>query len=418
MTRKQIAVIGGGVAGVCTAFFLAEAGHEVVVVERHQNVAQDASFASSGIVAPGAAGPWAAPGMPKKLLSYLLRPESPVLLRPSLDPALWRWLRRWMDECELDRFRDNRLRMLRLAAYSQAVLQGLRERFRLDYEQSQGILQLFRSDADLLLAEPARTLLAEHGHAHRLLDADAARAIEPALAYRTELAGALHLPDDEAGNCPLFTKQMRRVCESVGVHFHFTSVVRAIEDQGNRVCLHIDDRTFPADAVVVAAGMDSMALLKPLKIRLPVYPVKAYAATIGIRNFDEAPRGALIDEAYKVTMTRMGERIRIAGMAALGLNDSAMHRTALRTLTRVASDWFPNAAHYNRSIFWSGAQPTLPDGPPVIGATPRRHVYLNVGHGGYSGWTMAPGSGKIVADLLSGRSPEIDLDGLTMSRFG
>jgi D-amino-acid dehydrogenase len=418
VTRKQIAVVGGGVAGVCTAFFLAEAGHEVVVVERHQNVAQAASFASAGLVAPGAAGPWAAPGMPKKLMAFLLRPESPVLLKPSLDPALWRWLRRWMDECELDRYRVNRLRMLRLATYSQAVLQDLRERFQLGYERSEGILQLFRTEQDLRMAEPARTLLTEQGFAHNLLDADAARAIEPALGYRTELAGALHFPGDEAGNCPLFTKQLRRICESAGVHFHFTSVVRAIEDQGNRVCLHIDDRSFPADAVVVAAGLDSAALLKPLKIRLPVYPVKAYAATIAIKNFDEAPRAALIDETYKVSLTRLGERIRIAGMAGLGMDAAGLHHTAQRTLTRVASDWFPNAAHYHKSIFWSGAQPALPDGPPVIGATSRRPVYVNFGHGGHCGWTMAAGSGKIIADLLSGKPPEIDLDGLTVSRFG
>lgn len=410
-------MIGGGVVGVCTAYFLAEAGHDVVVIERNQNVAQEASFANAGIVAPGYIAPWAAPGMPRKILSTLFKSEAAVTIRPSVERALWRWARKWLSECELERYRINKTRMQRIALYSSDLLRLLREHYQIDYEQTQGVLQLFRTERDLKLAEPSISVLTENGVPHEMLDLEGARKVEPALAENAQFAGALYLPQDETGNCPLFAKRLKHIASAIGVQFHFTSTVQAIEPESRGVALQIDDRRFFADAIVVAAGADSQRLLKPLGIRLPMYPVKGYTATASIKNFDCAPRSAVLDEAYKVAVTRLGDRIRVAGTAELGSRDKELRDRALRTLVKVASDWFPGAASYTSANFWCGARPMLPDGSPLLGATPLRNVYLNIGHGS-SGWAMAAGSGKILADLISGRVPDIDMDGLTMARYG
>lgn len=414
---KQVVVIGGGIVGVCTAYFLAEAGHEVAVIERHQNVAQEASFANAGIVAPGYATPWATPGMRRKILSSLFRSEGPVLLKPTMDRTLWRWVRRWLTECDLDRYRVNKTRMQRVAFYSRELLRQLSETYEIDYEQTDGVLQLFRTEHDLKAAELAIELLAEYEVPHRVVDPDAARAIEPALAEHTKLAGALYLPQDHAGNCPLFAKRLKQIVSAMGVEFHFSSTVQAIEPEPGQVGLHIDSKRFSANAVVLAAGIESAQLLKPLGINVPLYPVKGYSATASIKNFDQAPHASLLDEAYKVAITRLGNRIRVSGTAELGSRNMELHKGALRTLTKVGIDWFPDAANYATANFWCGVRPMLPDGVPLLGPTPVRNVYLNIGHGS-NGWEMAAGSGKVLADIISGRAPDIDMDGLTLSRYG
>lgn len=413
----QVAVIGGGVVGVCTAYFLAAAGHEVVVVERHSNVAEVASFGNAGVIAPGYVTPWAAPGMPRKILSHLFKAEAPVRFKPTMDRTLWRWVRKWLSECELERYQINRERMQRVAFYSREILRQLRDHYQLDYEQTQGYLQLFRTNRDIQLAQPALELLAESSVPHHIVDAESARLIEPALSPTTPLAGALHLPDDEAGNCPLFTKQLKHIAQSIGVEFHFNSVLTALERESNGIALHIDDRKFHADAVVLATGVESVQLLALLGIHIPLYPVKGYSATAVIKNFDEAPTAALMDESYKVAITRMGSRIRISGTAEVGYHDSDLRETALRTLIKVGDDWFPHAANYHSANFWCGARPMLPDGAPLLGTTPIRNVFINIGHGS-TGWAMAAGSGKLVADIVSGYTPDIDMDGLTLSRYG
>jgi D-amino-acid dehydrogenase len=413
----QVAVIGGGVVGVCTAYFLAKAGHEVAVIERHGNVAEQASFGNAGVIAPGCVTPWAAPGMPKKILSYLFKSEAPVLFKPRMDRALWRWIRMWLSECQLERYRINKERMQRVAFYSRDVLHQLRDQYRLDYEQTQGYLQLFRTERDIEMAAPALSLLTESGIPHQLVDADAARTIEPALAQGTRLAGGLHLPHDESGNCPLFTKQLKQIAQSIGVDFYFNSMLTAMQREDNRIALHIDDRKFYADAVVLAAGVESAQLLRSIGIHIPMYPIKGYSATAPIKNFDAVPLGSLMDESYNVALTRMGNRIRIAGTVDLSTNDQELHDAALRTLVKVGDDWFPHAANYNTANFWCGAQPMLPDGAPLLGPTPMRNVFINIGHGS-AGWAMAAGSGKVLADIISGYTPDIDMDGLTLSRYG
>ncbi len=414
----HVLVIGAGVIGATTAFELRRRGLEVTVVDRRPGVAQEASFGNAGVLSTSYAGPWAQPGMPAKVLSYLWRSEAPVIFRPALDPAQWRWLVRWLGECRLRRFRVNKLRMQRLAEYSRTVLHELRRRHSLDYEQGKGWLQLFRGEVDLVRARPAIELLAQSGAAHRLLDAAGCRALEPALIDATPLAGGLYLPDEETGNCAYFTRRIKDLAAAAGVAFRFDTPVAGLAFEGGRfVAVRTAGGRIEADAVVVAAGADSAALLRGTGIRLPLYPVKGYSLTAQVTRDEFAPVTSLMDEAYKVAITRMGNRLRIAGTAELGNRRLTLRDAALGTLLLVARDWFPGAAAYSRARAWVGARPMLPDGPPVLGATPVPNVYLNLGHGS-TGWAMACGSARIVADVVSGAEPQIDLEGLTIERYG
>ncbi|MDQ3444725.1 MAG: D-amino acid dehydrogenase [Pseudomonadota bacterium] len=413
----HIVVIGAGIIGVTTAYFLRRDGHDVTVVERRSGVAQETSFANAGVMAPSYVAPWSQPGMPAKVLAYLFRPEAPIVFRPSLDPALWRWIARWLGECRLERFTRNKARMQRLAFYSQAELRALRALHQLEYEQSSGYLQLFRTHAEVERSAVTRKVLTELGVVHRLLGTEEAHALEPALHAPTRLAGALHLPDDETGNCAFFAQQLKDIAIRDGVDFRFNVAVQGLQAEQQRITgLRTESGNIGGDAFVVAAGFDSAALLRPLAIRVPMQPVKGYSATAAITAFEHAPYLSVMDETYKVAITRMGKWLRIAGTAELGTRGMRLRDGALRTLLKVAQDWFPYAASYGKSRFWIGARPMLPDGPPVLGKTPIANLYVNTGHGS-TGWVMACGSARVVADVITGKAPAIDLDGLTLDRY-
>lgn len=413
----HVAVVGAGIIGVTTAHALRQQGFEVTVIDRRGGAAQEGSFANAGVLAPAYVAPWAQPGMPAKVLAYLFKREAPVVFRPRIDPALWRWLHRWLGECAVERFRVNRERMQRLAYYSLRCLHELRERHGIDYEQGQGYLQLFRSAQELQRTAPARAMLREAGVPHRLLDAAGCRAIEPALAGHTPLAGGLHLPDDETGNCALFARRLKDICQADDVRFRFGAEALRFDTAAGRIeGLQLADGRVQADAYVVAAGADSGRLLAPLGIDLPLLPVMGYSATVTITRPEQAPKLAVMDENYKVAITRFGDRLRAAGTAEIGSRGPRLREAALRTLLKVARDWFPAAASYAQARFWVGARPMLPDGPPILGGTAYPNLFLNVGHGS-TGWAMACGSARIVADLIAGRAPQIDLDGLTLDRY-
>ncbi|SDC01418.1 D-amino-acid dehydrogenase [Cupriavidus sp. YR651] len=426
----HVIVIGAGAIGVCSAWYLRQAGFEVTVLDRRGAPAQEASFGNAGVIAPGYVTPWAAPGMPRKILHALFQRESPVLFRPSADPAMWRWIARWLRECHPERYRANKLRMQRVAFYSRECLHRLRAELEIEYEQSRGYLQLFRTQQDVDMAAPALALLRENNVPHGLIDAGACRQLEPGLADDTALAGGLHLPEDESGNCPMFVRRLHQLADAAGVKFRFeTSVarLRAGKEGGLTVELAAPGRgataeTLSADRVLMAAGVGSAALLRPLGLRVPLYPVKGYSATVMVRDELQAPLGALMDESFKVAITRMGNRLRVAGTAELGSRRLDLRPAALRTLIRVARDWFPVAGHYNEATLWAGARPMLPDGPPLIGATSVPGLFLNLGHGS-TGWAMSCGSGKIAADQIAasagqGDGPAIDMEGLTPARYG
>ncbi|MBY8607034.1 D-amino acid dehydrogenase [Burkholderia arboris] len=425
----HVIVLGAGVIGVTTAWHLREAGCDVTVIEREADVAQATSLGNAGVIAPGYVTPWAAPGMPGKILKYLFKPASPLIFRPTLDAAQWRWIARWLRECELERFRVNKQRMQRIAYYSRACLHAFRERYPFDYGASRGYLQLLRGPFDVEMVQPALKVLRDAGIAFRELDAAGCTAIEPGLRWaRQAPVGGIYLPDDEAGDCARFTRELRAICEAHGVTFRFRTEIRALDVAGGTVRgVRVDSREagdaarsdvlLAADAIVVALGVDSAGLLRPYGIDVPLYPVKGYSATLKVVDAEKAPRAALMDESLKTAITRFGPTLRVAGTAELGNRHAALRQQALDTLMKVLDDWFPHAADRASARFWVGRRPMTPDGPPLLGASGIDGLWLNVGHGS-TGWAMSMGSGKVLADLVTGREPEIDLSGLTLARYG
>lgn len=431
----HVIVLGAGVIGVTTAWHLREAGCDVTVIEREADVAQATSLGNAGVIAPGYVTPWAAPGMPGKILKYLFKPASPLIFRPTLDAAQWRWIARWLRECEFERFRVNKQRMQRIAYYSRARLHAFRERYPFDYGASRGYLQLLRGAFDVDMVQPALKVLRDAGIAFRELDAAGCTAIEPGLRWaRQAPVGGIYLPDDEAGDCARFTRELRVLCEAHGVTFRFNTELRALDVAGEKARgVHVvavggnhegngsggarHGTTLAADAIVVALGVDSAGLLRPHGIDVPLYPVKGYSATLAVVDDEKAPCAALMDESLKTAITRFGPTLRVAGTAELGNRHATLRQQALDTLMKVLDDWFPHAADRTSARFWGGRRPMTPDGPPLLGASGIDGLWLNVGHGS-TGWAMSMGSGKVVADLVTGRTPEIDLAGLTLERYG
>ena len=415
----RFAVIGAGIVGVATAYELAADGHEVTVFERQGGVAAETSFANAGIVAPGYVTPWAAPGMPAKVLRHLFERHAPVRLAGWSVLAQAPWLWHWWRACSPPVWQANRERMFRLARFSRDRLEGLTRELRLEYEQSQGVLVLLRSDRELEGARGSLRLLAELGVPFELIDAARSRAIEPGLNPQAALRAAIHLPQDGVGNCRQFAHLLKGEAQRLGAEFRFNAPVRRIEP-GNPVRVeHIGGQT-SFDDVVICAGVDSTALLAPLGLNLPLAPIHGYSITAPLKLPDgpdlAGPRSALMDERYKVAITRLGQRVRVAGSAEIGGSAQHFNEAALRTLYRVLDDWFPGAARLAEAQRWKGARPMLPDGPPVLGASGRPGVWLNLGHGS-SGWALACGSARAVADLAAGRPAPIDLSGLGIDRL-
>jgi D-amino-acid dehydrogenase len=413
----HVVVIGAGVIGVTTAYALRQHGCEVTVLERGSGVAQGASFANGGVISHGYAGPWAAPGVPMALLRALFQRDTSLRVRPRIDPAFWRWMRRFVSECRLERFRVNRLRVQRLARYSHEQTQALVAQHAIDHERQPGLLVLFRTEQAIARNLPMRSVLADQGIAHRLLSADECRATEGSLNEHTPLAGGLHLPDDETGNCAYFTRRIRELAQQQGVRFLFNAPVTGLAIDSGRVTAAIETQsTHRADAFVLATGADGGALLSASGVAVPLLAVKGCSATVLIDRHELAPLIAIMDEEHKVVVTRMGKRLRIAGTGVLGDDSARVDQRELRALLKVVHDWYPGAARYSQAQLWSGLRAMLPDGPPVLGETPIKNLFVNLGHGA-SGWALACGSAQVVADIVTGHAPAIDLDGLTLNRF-
>lgn len=416
----RIAVIGAGVIGVTTAWELAQDGHAVTVFDRRQSAAEESSFANAGVIAPGYVTPWAAPGMPWKVLTYLLKRHAPVRVGLPLTAQELAWMWRWWRACRLDTYLANRSRMMRLAMYSRERLHKLTSQLGLEYDRSEGYTVLLRGPRDARLVQPGLQVLRDAGIAFREIDAVEARRLEPALNPDTELHGAIHLPQDEAANCRQFVLMLKDAARHAGVEFRFGEAVTAIASEpGARASLIMaaDAQAQAYDAIVVCAGVASASLLRPLGIHLPLVPVHGYSVSTPLREALHAPRGALMDERYKVAIVRLGQRVRVAGSAQLGGRERISRDGPLQTLYRVLRDWFPGAATLSHGVQeWKGARPMLPDGPPVIGASPRPGIWLNLGHGS-SGWALSCGSARLIADQIAGRTPEISLEGLGIERL-
>ena len=414
----NIAILGAGIIGVTTAYELAADGHQVTVFERHASVAEGASFANAGVVAPGYVTPWAAPGMPIKVLRHLLARHAPVRMRRPLSAADLNWMRLWRQACAPAAYAANRARMQRLAFYSRQRLHEVAARMAYDFDRSDGYMVLLRGERDQRMVQPGLALLRELGAPFHEINASEARQIEPALHPDTSLAGAIHLPQDEVGNCRQFAVILRDAAEQLGARFVFNTAVARI-DKAQSATIHIAGDATPQafDAVVLCAGVQSAALLRPLGVRLPLRPVYGYSISAHIPEPLHAPRSGVMDERYKVAITRMGQRVRVAGSAEIGGRPDDMNDNAVGTLYKVLADWFPGAARLSSGVqVWKGARPMLPDGPPVIGASGVPGLWLNLGHGS-SGWALSCGSARVLADQMAGRSPEIDVEGLGAQRW-
>jgi D-amino-acid dehydrogenase len=415
----RVVVLGSGVIGTASAWYLAAAGHQVVVVDRQAGAGLETSFGNAGEVSPGASASWAAPGIPLQALKWQFMRHRPLVIRPRLDPAMIRWCLAMLRNCTAARYERNKARMLPLAEYSRDLLRALRAETGIAYdERAKGILLLCRSARELDDARAESILLQRFGVHFELLERAGCIQAEPALApVRDKIAGGLRLPDDETGDCFKFTTGLAAAAGRRGVEFRYGTTIERIAVEGDRVSGIVTDRgTLGGDAYVVALGSYAPLLLRPLGIRLPVYPVKGYSLTLDITEPAGAPESSVVDETYKVAITRLGDRVRVGGMAELAGFDLALRQAPRRTLEHVLRDLFPRAGDGAGASFWCGLRPMTPDGPPVLGATRYRNLWLNTGHGTL-GWTMACGTGHLIADLLSGRAPAVDLTGLTIARY-
>jgi D-amino-acid dehydrogenase len=421
----RVAVIGAGIIGVTTAFELAVDGHEVTVFERRSSAAEETSFANAGVIAPGYVTPWAAPGMPAKVARFLLSEHAPVRVSLPLSREDIAWMWRWYRACDIGTYTANRARMQRLAFYSRTRLHEITDHFHLEYDRSAGYMVMLRGEKDRKLVQPGLQVLRDAGVAFKEIDAGEARIIEPAISPDVQFAGAIHLPQDEVGNCRQFAILLKNELAGRGVAFEFNTAIEPLDpaNPGSLRAWRLGAQAPDAwnfEAVVVCSGVDSAALLRPLGLRVPLASVWGYSVSAPIREPLDAPRSGVMDERYKVAISRMGNRVRVAGSAEIGGDPARKRAASIQTLYKVLHDWFPGAAQLANTGAvvqeWKGARPMLPDGPPLLGATSIPGVWINLGHGS-SGWALACGSARVVADLMSHRQPEVDIEGLGVERL-
>ncbi|NMU92820.1 D-amino acid dehydrogenase [Achromobacter ruhlandii] len=415
----HVIVLGSGVIGTTTAYYLARQGAKVTVLDRQPGAAQETSYANAGQVSPGYSTPWAAPGIPLKAIKWLFKKHAPLAIR--LDGSLYqlKWMAAMLANCSAERYAVNKERMLRLAEYSRDCLRELRADTGIHYEErTRGTLQLFRTEAQMEAARRDIAVLEEVGVPYELLDRNRLVTAEPALARSLhKLAGGLRLPNDETGDCRLFTTRLAEMAAALGVEFRYNQSVTGLNTAGGQVTgVRVGNEVLTADRYVAAFGSYTRGFLEPLGLDLPVYPVKGYSLTIPMKDEAAAPVSTILDETYKIAVTRFDDRIRVGGMAELSGFDLRLKDARRKTLELVVNDLFPGSGDVARAEFWTGLRPMTPDSTPVVGPTRYGNLFLNTGHGTL-GWTMARGSGKLVADQVLGQRPQIRTDGLALSRY-
>jgi D-amino-acid dehydrogenase len=432
-------ILGAGVIGCTLAYYLAKAGQDVVVIERQADVALETSFANAGQISYAYASPWAAQGVPIKAIQWLFQKHAPLAFKPDGSLFQLQWIMQFLMNCRKSTYRTNKDRMLRLAEYSGACLNALRQEQNYPmhaYDGAQlGTLQIFRTQKQLqAVADKDLPILAQYNIAHRMLNTNQVYEVEPALSHmQNNIVGGLHLPNDETGDCHMFTKYIAEQAKALGVRFMFNTRVDELMlkyapmqqvygvkyTQNNNVDANGQSSTplkgsLEADHIVVALGSYSRNLLKDL-INIPVYPIKGYSITADIHDEAMAPRSTILDETYKIALTRLNNRIRVGGMANITGFNLHMDHQKIHTLNFVLQDLFPNAYNESKDA-WTGLRPATPDGTPIVGATTVKGLWLNTGHGTL-GWTMACGSGQLLSDLIVGKKPDIQYDDLNALRY-
>src|SRR5690606_30435773 len=401
--------------GVASAWFLNRLGFDVTVVDRQDEPAAETSFANGGQISVSHAEPWANPAAPLKVLRWLGRRDAPLPCGLQPAPAQWRWGLAFLRECTRDRARHNIAQLVRLGLYSRATLQALRRETGIAYdERARGILHFYTSAAEFEAAhEPAR-LMSEAGCERRIVSADEAVAIEPALRHaRPLLVAGTYPAADESGDACRFTRELAAMCRERGVRFLMSHTVTALRTAADRID-HVEAidaggrfARLAADRFVLALGAHSARLAAPLGLRLNVYPAKGYSLTMPVRDASLAHEVSLTDDEHKLVFSRLGDRMRVAGTAELGGYDRALDRNRCAAILRHVERLFPGAGDTSRIEYWSGLRPATPSNLPYIGPTRIANLFLNTGHGTL-GWTQACGSGRALADLIAGRRPEVD----------
>lgn len=417
----KIAVLGAGVVGATTAYFLAEDGHDVTVIDRRPGPGLETSFANGAQISACHAKPWAGPHTPLQAAKWMFQADAPLLFRPlRWDPALWSWGLKFLANCTSDRERVNMDRTLRVALYSRAVLKALRQRTNMQYDQQlKGILHIYRTRESFAEGRATAATLAAMGLPQDVLTPEDCVTIEPALAHaaRTDLAGGLLSPEDESGDAHRFTQEIARLAEARGARFRYGVTVKRLAAERRTVTRIVTDQGDETpDAVVLSLGSFSPMIARPLGLKIPVYPAKGYSISIDITRPDAAPTVSITDESKFMVFSRLGNRLRVAGTAELAGWNTDLNPVRIAPLTQNAQALFPDAGAYDALHAWTGLRPTTPDSVPILGATAYDNLLLNTGHGTL-GWTMACGSGRVIADLVAGRTPEIDMEGLSLERF-
>lgn len=423
----KVLVLGSGVIGVTSAYFLAKKGFDVTVIDRQSAVGMETSFANAGQISPGYSAPWAAPGVPVKALKWLFQRHSPLAIKYDGTLWQWQWMMQLLQNCTVKRYDLNKERMVRLAEYSRDCLDDLRNELNLNYEaRTLGTLQVFRTQKQLQAEAKDIAVLERLGVPFEHLDPEGCVQAEPGLAQvKSQLLGGLRLFNDQTGDCQLFTTQLALKAQELGVKFiHNVTIDRLVSVKNKLSAVEIysqsGQQTIHADQFVIALGSYSRRLLLSFGVSIPVYPVKGYSLTVPIVNSSLAPVSTVMDETYKVAITRFNNRIRVGGMAELAGFDLSLNPRRRETLEMVLNGLFPNAGDTNVAEFWTGLRPMTPDGTPIIGrasdALQFDNCWLNTGHGTL-GWTMACGSGQILADLIANQKTAIQSDDYALSRY-
>ncbi|WP_175945734.1 D-amino acid dehydrogenase [Burkholderia pyrrocinia] len=414
----RVVILGSGVVGVASAYYLARAGHEVTVIDREAGPALETSFANAGQISPGYAAPWAAPGVPLKAVKWMFEKHAPLAIRLDGTRFQLQWMWQMLRNCTTERYAVNKGRMVRLAEYSRDCLQALRADTGIQYEgRTGGTLQLFRTQQQLDGAAKDIAVLQEANVPFELLSPADLKNAEPALAAVShKLTGGLRLPGDETGDCQLFTTHLAALAESLGVKFRYNTPIDALAIAGGKIAgVQCGSETVRADAYVVALGSYSTSFISNL-MKIPVYPLKGYSITAPIVDEAAAPVSTVLDETYKIAITRFDQRIRVGGMAEIVGFDKNLRAARRETLEMCVNDLFPGGGDTSKATFWTGLRPMTPDGTPIVGRTPVSNLFLNTGHGTL-GWTMSCGSGQLLADLISGKKPAIQADDLSVHRY-
>lgn len=416
--EMRVIVLGSGVIGVASAYYLARQGAEVTVLDRQSGPAEETSFGNAGQISPGYSTPWAAPGIPFKAVKWMFQHHAPLAI--NLDGSMWQlqWMAQMLKNCNPQSYAVNKERMMRVAEYSRDCLRELRKDTGIHYEnRAKGTLQLFRKEAQMEAVQRDISVLEECGVSYELLNGNELGRVEPALANaQDKLVGGLHLPNDETGDCYLFTNALAQIAKELGVNFQFNQNVEKLVVEGDQIKgVQVNGKVLTADRYVLAFGSYSRDFLKPLDLQLPVYPVKGYSLTIPIVDPAFAPQSTVLDETYKIAITRFDQRIRVGGMAELSGFNLGLNEDRRATLQMVTQDLFPGG-DMEQASFWTGLRPMTPDSTPIIGATRFKNLFLNTGHGTL-GWTMACGSGKLISDIVLNHKTDISTDGLSIQRY-